>query len=157
MNPEQEVAFFKKVYSELNTMLIPKGNFGQTTFGQIWQGSGRLLIIGNPEGDNPSSPFIWDENQKEDVWMNTTDPSALMDDLTAELNKWESNPDPNELFVLQGMTTTKEKLQNAQITNAMLKQKLESDWKDAPINILQVDDAAKSELMPLLLEKIGKR
>jgi len=154
MTAKQEVEFYKKLYDELKALLVPKGNFGKTTFGQIWNGDGRLLIIGNPEGDNPSYPFIWNENEKEDVWMDTTDPTALMTDLTNELNTWTNNPNPDYLFVLQGMTTTREKLQNAQITNSLLRQQFETNWKKYPINIIQVDDAAKSGLMPFLLNRL---
>jgi hypothetical protein len=157
MTTKQEIAFYKKLYNELKGWLIPKGNFGQTTFGQIWQGTGRLLIIGNPAGDNPDYPFIWDENKKEDVWMDTQDPNELMSDLTNELKSWTSHPTPGYLFVLQGMTTTKEKLQNAEITNSMLRQMLQNEWHGYPINILQVDDAAKSGLIPLLLGEIGPK
>jgi len=89
------------------------------------------------------------------IWRkNTTDPSNLINDLTDELNKWTSAPDPAKLFVLQGMTTTREKLESAAIVNPMLCDQLDGAWKNFPINVIQVDDAAKSGLMPHLLKRI---
>jgi len=154
MNTKQEIAFYKQLYSVLNTMIVPQGDWGKTTLGQIWQGPGRLVILGNTEGDNPSAPFIWDETQKEDVWTDTQDPSDLIADLTAEIVKYTANPDPSKLFVLQGMTTTRQKLESAAVVNALLREKLDGDWKNYPINVIQVDDAAKSGLMPHLLKRL---
>jgi hypothetical protein len=39
----------------------------------------------------------------------------------------------------------------------MLRQMLQNEWHGYPINILQVDDAAKSGLIPLLLGEIGPK
>jgi len=52
------------------------------------------------------------------------------------------------------MTTTREKLESAAIVNPMLCDQLDGAWKNFPINVIQVDDAAKSGLMPHLLKRI---
>jgi hypothetical protein len=54
------------------------------------------------------------------------------------------------------MTTTKHKLESAAIVNSLLREKLDGEWKNYAINIIQVDDAAKSSLMPHLLKRLSK-
>lgn len=156
MNLDEEKHFYQKVRQELGSFIIRRGSFGETTMGDIWKGNGRILIIGYPEADDPADPFIWDEEEMESHWMDTTDPEELMSDLTEELQMWSENPDPSRLYVLQGVTTTREKLENALNTNELLQKHLASDWRNFPINVVLVDDAARSGLMPLLLERIGK-
>jgi len=81
--------------------------------------------------------------------------TRFFNDITDERIKRTSAPDPNKLFVLQGMTTTRQKLEDAAIVNPMLRGILDGDWKNYPINIIQVDDAAKSGLMQHLLKRLA--
>lgn len=154
MNLDEEKHFYQRVRQELDTFLIRPGSFGETTIGNIWKSSGRILVIGDPDADDPADPIIWDEKEMESHWMDTTDPEGLMEDLTEELQEWSEDPDPSRLYILSGVTTTREKLENARITNELLQEHLASGWRKYPINVVLVDDAARSGLMPLLLERI---
>jgi hypothetical protein len=56
MTPPEAVAFYRKVEDEFGSLLVECGDFSQTTFGDIWAGSGRVILIAGVETGWGSPP-----------------------------------------------------------------------------------------------------
>ena len=134
-------------------MLAPAGDFAKTTIGSIWTQGARLIVIGNIE--RTVSPFLWDENKVDDKWMDKQNSDELCDALNSRVvSPWRTGKCADKLRILQAMTTTKHKILKAKETNAKIMERLKSDWRDAPLNVVQVDDAVNSGLMSVLVERL---
>jgi hypothetical protein len=192
MTPPEAVAFYRKVEDEFGSLLVECGDFSQTTFGDIWAGSGRVILIAGVEtgwgspppghehkrghskkpphagpATKPASvvssaeiaddPCLWCGHKVDSKWMDAKDPDVLVRDLDGVIAKWRNGGRRDKLRRLQAMTTTSHKLNAAKVTNAKVRQKLQTDWNDAPISVLQVDDGARSGLMPILIEKLERQ
>jgi len=152
MNKKQKDAFYKKVEQEFGSLLARKGEFASTTLDAIWNSSGRIVAIGDEAADE-GREFIWDRRKVDSPWMNEQDPAICCSKLTAVLAAWKTVFPGDNLRVLQGMTTTENKIDDAAQTNALLRQLFRSEWKDYPVNIIQVDDSVNSGLMPIIFER----
>ncbi len=152
MNKEQKKSFYKKMGKEFGALLVPRGDFAMTPLSSLWKSGGRIVAIGDVTAD-PENDFIWDRRDVDSQWMNEQDPEACCSKLTAVLLEWKNNPSSNKLRVLQGMTTTENKLEDGTKTNELLRKLFKSDWKGYPVNIIQVDNAVNSGLMPVVFER----
>jgi len=153
MNSDEAKTFFQLVRQEFGTALAARGDFSSTTLGNIWAAGANLIIVGDVKYS--SEPFIWYERQVDTRWMEKQDTDELANALEANVvSGWRRGDFADKLRVLQAMTTTKHKIVNAKMTNAEIKRLLKSDWKDAPINVVQVDDSVNSGLMPVLVERL---
>lgn len=153
MNIDEANAYFQLVSQEFGTALAPRGDFSSTTLGDIWAAGANLIIVADVKGS--LEPFIWYEHQVDSRWMEKQDPNELVNALDAKvISGWRSGTYADKLRVLQAMTTTKHKILDAKETNAEIKKRLESDWKDAAINVVQVDDSVNSGLMPVLIDRL---
>lgn len=196
MTPDEAASFYRKLEDELGDLLIKRDDFSQLTYGKIWEGKGRIILIANVEtgwgGAAPHShkhkhkhgkskkptysedqgtdyeedffstclandPFLWDGHAVDSTWMNERDPDVLISELNEVIEKWKNGESSSKLRRLQAMTTTGTKLATAMLTNANVRKMLQTDWKDAPISVLQVDDAVNSGLMPLLIDKLMRQ
>jgi len=187
MTPDEATVFYNKLEQEFGNLLIKRDDFSKLTFGEIWKGEGRIILIaavgtgwGGPAPhthskkpahreaqdtnyEEPSSsiditdaPFLWDGHTVDSTWMNEKNPDALISELKPVVEGWRNGQSSDKLRRLQAMTTTGDKLGTARITNARVKEMIQGEWKDAPISVLQVDDAVNSGLMPLLIEKVER-
>jgi len=152
MTAKEASAFFRVVQEEFQSLLAPAGDFSSTTLGSVWDGTGRLIVIGRV--DRSPEPFLWDEGQVDSQWMDANHPETLIQGLNAVVASWHGGQSAGKLRVLQSMTTTKHKITGAAKTNERIKERLKSDWKNAPLNVVQVDDSVNSGLMPLLVERL---
>ena len=89
--------------------------------------------------------------------MDEKDPDTLISELKTVVDEWRNGGSSDKLRRLQAMTTTGHKLETAKETNARVREMMQGEWKDAPISVLQVDDAVNSGLMPLLIEKVERQ
>lgn len=153
MTAEEAAAYFKTVNNEFGAVLAPAGDFVSVTLGSLWAGKGRLIVIGNVE--RTAEPFLWDVRKVDSRWMDKQNSDELCDELNSVVvSDWRDGNSADKLRVLQAMTTTKHKILKAKETNARIRERLKSDWKDAPINVVQVDDSVNSGLMPLLIDRL---
>ncbi len=153
MNHDEAEAYFRLLKQEFGTALATKGDFASTTLGDIWAAGANLIVVADVE--RSSEPFVWHEKQVDTKWMDKEDPVELADALEANvISGWRRGACADKLRVLQAMTTTKHKILKARETNAEIKRRLSSDWKNAPINVVQVDDAVNSGMMPVLIGRI---
>ncbi len=151
MTEAQSAALFGLVERELPGLLIPKNDFSRLTYGEIWRGRGRIILM---SGMAASLPFVWSDQALDSTWFDQQRPQTLVAALDAVVASWRAGDDAAKLRHLQAMTTTGEKLAAARVTNALIREKLAGDWRDAPISVVQVDDAAFSGIMPLLLQRL---
>lgn len=152
MTTDEAHAFYNKLETEFRSLLIKRNDFSQLTFGEIWKGEGRVILV----ADITDDPFLWDVHMTDSTWMNERDPGDLISELKTVVDKWRNGESSDKLRRLQAMTTTGNKLKTAKATNALVRKMIRTDWKDAPISVLQVDDAVKSGLMPLLIKKVER-
>jgi len=153
MNKDEAEAYFQLVKQEFGASLATQGDFSSTTLSNIWAAGANIIVVADVKKSSES--FIWYEHQVDTKWMDKQNPTELADALDANvISGWRRGDCAGKLRVLQAMTTTKHKIVNARKTNAEIKKRLESDWKDAPINVVQVDDSVNSELMPVLIERL---
>ena len=194
MTSDEAAVFYNKLEQELGDLLIQSGDLSTLTYGKIWEGKGRIILIANVEtgwgGPAPHSgkhkhkhskkptyqetqgadyeesssdidiadePFLWDGHAVDSTWMDEKDPDVLISDLRTVVDKWRNGESSDKLRRLQAMTTTGDKLGAAMATNAKIKEMMQAEWKNAPISVLQVDDAVNSGLMPLLVEKVERQ
>jgi len=153
MDSDEAEVYFQLIKQEFGAALAPRGDFASTTLGSIWAAGANIIVVADVESS--SQPFIWHEHQIDTKWMDKQDPVELADALDARvISGWRRGDCADKLRVLQAMTTTKHKILNARQTNAEIKKRLETDWKDAPINVVQVDDSVNSGLMSVLIERL---
>jgi hypothetical protein len=194
MTSDEAAAFYNKLEQEFQGLLIPRNDFSGLTFGQIWEGKGRIILIassetgwggpaphsgkhkhghskksGNQETqdtnyEEPSSgagitdgQLLWDGHAVDSTWMDERDSDALISDLRPVVDGWRNGKSSDKLRRLQAMTTTGDKPGAAMVTNAKVGEMMQTEWQDAPISVLQVDDAVNSGLMPLLIDKVKQR
>lgn len=152
MTDAETTAFYNLVNGEFGELLVPRANFPTTTLGQIWQTSGRIIVIGNVADDKTSRQVIWDDCHVDSKWMNAQGVNVLIDELQSKvLRGWERGDCVEKLRVLQAMQTDGHKLKKAEETNERIAKKLLGDWKKYPLNIIQVDDTVNSNLMPVII------
>jgi len=153
MNGAEAKAYFQLVKEEFGAALAAKGDFASTTLGNIWASGANIIVVADIERSR--EPFIWHERQVDTRWMDKQNSDELADALDAHvISGWRRGAYADKLRVLQAMTTTKHKILKAKKTNAEIRKRLESDWKDAPINVVQVDDSVNSSLMPVLIGRL---
>jgi hypothetical protein len=153
MSSAQAGAYFQLIGQEFGSLLAPRGDFASTTFGNIRAAGANLIVVADVE--HSVEPFIWYEHQVDTKWMDKEDPAELASALNSRvIAGWRRGDCAEKLRVLQAMTTTKHKILKARKTNAEIKKRLKSDWKDAPINVVQVDDSVNSGIMPVLIERL---
>ncbi|HPS20074.1 MAG TPA: hypothetical protein PKY78_03705 [Candidatus Omnitrophota bacterium] len=153
MNDDEAEAYFQLIKQEFGAALALKGDFASTTIGDIRAAGANIIVVADVESS--SEPFIWYERQVDTKWMNKEDSVELADALNDRvISGWRRGDCADKLRVLQAMTTTKHKIVKARETNAEIKKRLESDWKDAPINVVQVDDSVNSGIMPVLIKRL---
>ena len=157
MNPSEGSALFAEIEKELPGMLIAKQDLSTLTCGKIWTGKPRIILFAHSSAIDESNddPLVWTaESYVDSPWMNQDESDDLAEMLDEQIAKWRAKPD-GKLHCLQSMTTTKHKISDAfNYTNPEIKTMLEGKWQDAPINIVQVDDAVYSGLMPVMLKKV---
>ncbi|MDD5431847.1 MAG: hypothetical protein PHO70_02545 [Candidatus Omnitrophica bacterium] len=155
MNSDETEDYFQLINKEFGASLATRGDFASTTPGDIWAAGANIIVIADVQSS--LQPFIWYEHQVDTKWMDKQDPDKLTNALNAKvISGWRRGDCAGKLRVLQAMTTTKHKILNARKTNPKIKKRLESDWKSAPINVVQVDDSVNSGLMPVLIERLRK-
>jgi hypothetical protein len=153
MTLQEADAYFQLVETEFGAMLAPAGDFAKTTIGSLWAQGARLVVIGDTR--RTTRPFVWNESEVDDKWMNKQDPGELYDALDVQVvSPWRDGKCAGKLRILQAMTTTKHKILAAGQTNPRIKERLKSGWRDAPINVVQVDDSVNSGLMQVLIERL---
>lgn len=188
MTQGEALLFYHKVENYFGDLMIKKANFSTLTYGDIWKGKGRIILVaakefGSPEhhktkhhhkrstytvddydsdsnsGSSQESinddPYLWNGNDNDSKWMDTGDTDTLISGLDDIVSAWKNGNSNDKLRHLQCMTTTQNKIEDAKATNALIREKLKTDWKDAPISIVQVDDSVNSGLMPILLSRIS--
>jgi len=153
MSAHEARDYYHMVEREFGSALVPAGDFATTTLGSIWQGSGRVVLIGDVR--RAPLPFIWNPAQIDAQWMDVKDPDQLCFDLDSVVAAWSHGVSATNLRVLQAVTTTREKIRAAAQTNPLIRKRLVSTWRNAPINVVQVDDSVNSGLMPTLVERIA--
>jgi hypothetical protein len=191
MTADEADEFYGKLEDEFGDLLVKSDNFSTLTYGKIWEGSGRVILIAADEtgwggpapyqekhkhkhskrsshhkaqgtGSEEASTgieitddlYLWDGHAVDSRWMDEKDPDTLISELKPVVEEWRSGKNCEKLRRLQAMTTTGHKLETAKKTNARVREMMQGEWKDAPISVLQVDDAVNSGLMPLLIKKI---
>ena len=154
MTTDEMAAWFARVQAEFHDKLVPVGDFSSTTLGSIWSGPGRIIIVGDSTADYSDKKFVWDENAMDNRWMDVPDPDVLCADLTKILIEWQNGTNSHQLHVLEAMVTAGHKLTNAAVTNGKTRALLVTDWQKFPLNIIQVDDAVNSGLMPVLIDRL---
>jgi hypothetical protein len=153
MNAEEAAAYFRMVESQFGEIMMPAGEFASVTMRDLWARNARLIVIGDTE--RSPLPFLWDVRKVDSRWMNKQDSVKLCHALNSKVIKgWRKGKSHDRLRVLQAMTTTKHKIKQAETTNADIREWLSSQWSDAPVNVVQADDAVNSGLMPVLIERI---
>jgi hypothetical protein len=194
MTSGEAVEFYRKAEREFGDLLVECGDFSETTYGDIWAGSGRIILIagvesgwgtpppqhkhkhkhghpkkpsdgtpatrpdsGSSSTDIADDPYLWCGYEVDSKWMDVQDPDVLISDLDGVIAKWRNGASREKLRRLQAMTTTGHKLGTAKVTNAKVRERLQSGWKDASISVVQVDDAVHSGLMPILIEKLDRQ
>jgi hypothetical protein len=154
MNDAEAAALFTQVAQEVPGIFIPKNDFSRLTFGEIWKGQGRVILMSEKA---TNLPFVWDAKELDSTWFNQEDPEILISELDKVVASWEAGRSASKLRHLQAMTTTKDKLSTAQVTNALVRARLEADWQQAPISVVQVDDSATSEIVSILIKRLKKK
>lgn len=151
MTDAEAAALFGLVADELPGLLLPKSDFSRLTFGEIWQGQGRVILMSDKA---TSLPFVWSDQALDSTWFDQQDPQELVSELDGVVASWRAGQSASKLRHLQAMTTTKTKIASARITNALVRDKLLGAWRDAPISVVQVDDAAHAEIMSILIHTL---
>jgi len=151
MTSDEAAVFYNKLEGYFGDLLIKRDDFSTLTYGKIWEGNGRIILIGSSNADDT---FLWDSSAVDSAWMDEKNPEVLISELKTVVDGWRNGKSATELRRLQAMTTTGHKLRAAAVTNAEVREMMQGDWKDAPISVLQVDDAVNSGLIPLLIEKV---
>jgi len=153
MTSQEAEVYFQLVEKEFGALLAPAGDFAQATIGSLLAQGAQLIIIGNTE--RTASSFIWPVNKLDDRWMDTGNSDKLCDELNSRVvSAWRSGESADKLRILQAMTTTKHKILKARETNVKIMERLKTDWKDAPLNVIQVDDSVNSGLMQVIIERL---
>lgn len=156
MTSEEAGVFYKKLKEYFGDLFIERGDFSKLTYGKIWEGRGRIILIGDIEPGWDAPPFLWDSNATDSRWMNEKHSDVLISELRSVVNEWKNGTSSSKLRRLQAMTTAGNKLKTAKTTNAKVRKMIQTEWSDAPISVLQVDDAVNSGLMPLLINKLDR-
>ncbi len=158
MSTAEADAFFQTVLNEFPNLLAPapSGDLMQQTLGDIWKDSGRIIYFG-PNTLSPAiQQYIWNTLKIDSQWMQqATVPAVLITDLNEQvITPWMTEPYNDELHILQAMTNDNTKIATAAETNPLILEQLNSAWKTAPINIVQVNDAVNSGMMPTLIPRM---
>jgi len=151
--------FYDIVINELPGLLIKAPPVGKPamTMNDIWSQNGRIVLIMSFDFPVPNeAEFIWDHKLLNAHWWKQKNLDKLMDQLDSQVVEWKKGKDNGKLKELQAIKSSNNKIGDADATSRRVKDKLASDWKDAPISIIMVNDSVNSELMPLLVEKIRK-
>ncbi|MEW5734843.1 MAG: hypothetical protein AB1921_08305 [Thermodesulfobacteriota bacterium] len=152
MNERETEEWYKLVQREFGDLLVPAGSFSAATLGSIWQGKGRLVFYGDAK--RFPEPFLWDESQVEGPWMDQKNPERLCQELSSELAGWAKGEAASKMRVLEAFTTTRKKIREAEKTNRLIRERLKTVWLNAPVTVVQVDDAVNSGLMPILVNRL---
>lgn len=147
--------FYETVTSELGGLLIPGGK-PTVKMGEIWQRQGRIVMIWSTDTkfSDPNNT-VWDHRLLKDHWFRQKDRDFLIEELDGLVSDWRNDVDRDRFRELQAIQSSNKKIKSAPITNEMICQKVATDWKDAPISIIMVNDSVNSGLMPLLMLKNG--
>jgi hypothetical protein len=158
MTPEEADAFYRKAEKDLEPLLIPRDDFSRLTFGEIWRGRGRIILIAGAELSTDAllaaHPNLWNGRDLDSQWMDQPSPVKLMAELDRVIAEWRDGKSARKLRHLQAMTTCGHKIESAATTAALLREKLAADWKTAPISVVQVDDSVHSDLMQILIDRL---
>ena len=191
MTPGQAAAFYKRVEKEFGDLLAPTGDFARTTYGDLWSGRARVILIACPEceesvavepsqfrskhrhghsskpaapatpdsgpADILDDPYLWCGLEVDSKWLDEKSQEVLIAGLDGLIARWRAGTSAAKLRRLQAMVTAGHKLADAKVTNPMVLKKLQTDWADAPISVVQVDDAVHSGLMPALIDKLNRQ
>lgn len=191
MTPGQAAAFYKRVEKEFGDLLSPTGDFARTTYGDLWAGRARIILIACPEcetsvavepaqprpkhrhghsskpaapatsdsgpADVLDDPYLWCGLEVDSKWLDEKSQEVLIAGLDGIIARWRAGTNAAKLRRLQAMVTAGHKLADAKVTNPMVLKKLQTDWADAPISVVQVDDAVHSGLMPVLIDRLNRQ
>ena len=153
----EATGLYQKIENEFGELLIPKNQVSKLTYGQIWEGKGRIILFGAQFSDDDmagfNDPNIW--NQQEDSkWLDVHDPQDLIQGQEAIVQGWVNGKSRDKLRVLSSIIDAGKKIEDAARTNPITKQKLLTDWKNAPISVVEVDDSVNSDLIQVLIDRI---
>ena len=168
MSAGDQSKFYQYLKTNLGNRIVSaanyQGNFSAVTLGNIWHNSStaRIIILGDAGKAGKTNNFVWDNSAAakiDDQWFShDSTPDELMSDLTKKVQKWASNNPfgaKDYLRVMQAMTATQTKMSSAVQTNAKVVSNI-MEWNSTyKINIIQVDDATDSGLMPFILQCNG--
>jgi hypothetical protein len=144
------------VMKELAGLLIPAGK-PAITFNDVWSTNGRIVLIFTTNLDiADSAEFVWSHTLLKQHWWKEKKPGVLMDEMDSQVSEWRQGKDAQVFKELQAIRSSNRKIESAGEMNAMFRAMLASDWKDAPISIIMVNDSTNSGLMPLLFRKLSK-
>ena len=129
MTAEEAAVFYKNLEDYLGDLLIKRDDFSKLTYGKIWEGRGRIILIANFETgwsgagnvDMTADPFLWDGHAVDSRWMDEKDPDTLISELKTVVNEWKNGGSSDKLRRLQAMTTTGHKLRTAKVTNTRVR------------------------------------
>jgi hypothetical protein len=102
-------------------------------------------------------PYLWCGYEVDAKWLDEKNPDVLIAGLDEIIAKWRKGASADKLRRLQAMATAGHKITVARTVNPMVMEKLKADWRDAPISVVQVDDAVNSGLMPVLIDKLNRQ
>ena len=166
MNSKEQSSFYQYLQTSFGSLIVSaanyQGNFSVATLGMIWNSPGRIIILGDASKAGKTNNFVWDNSAAakiDDQWFShDSTPDELMQDLTTKVQGWSHNNPfgaKDYLRVMQGMTATQTKMSSAVQTNAAIVSNIMTWNSIYKINIIQVDDATDSGLMPFILQCNG--
>ncbi len=154
MTLDEVMTLYDVVANEFSGLLIRPGK-PATTFGEVWSTSGRIVLIFTTNMDIAgSAEFVWSDKLLVQHWWKQKNIGKLIDELDGQVSDWRNGKDRDKFKELQGIQSTNKKIESAGEMSAIFRRKFSSDWKDAPVSIVMVNDSANSGLMPVLIEKI---
>jgi hypothetical protein len=157
MTSAEAQPLYREIEREFSSLLIKKSSVAKLTYGEIWKEHGRIIVFGAefPDGDRPPSGngYFW-EQQEDSKWFDIGDPEKLIAGQDEIINGWREGKSADKLRLLSSMIDAGNKLPDAARTNRLTKAKLQGDWKNAPVSVVQVDDSVKSGLMPAILSML---
>ncbi|HCU05018.1 MAG TPA: hypothetical protein DIC51_01680 [Coxiellaceae bacterium] len=167
MDTDEATIFYRLIVKEFSGLLIPRDNPATLTMGHIWSTPGRIILISEiPSSDPAINRYIWNRHDVLDArWMAQPDPETLIEKLNQVIDSWNQGQYRHQLRALAAMVTSRPKnpkwrfdglISAAATTNAQINEQLQTNWKNAPINIVLVDDVARSGLMPTLLNRLSQ-
>jgi hypothetical protein len=154
MTFDEAMAFYDVVTKEFPGLLIRQGK-PTMTFGEVWSTGGRIILIFTTDMNiAESAGFVWNNKLLKQHWWKQKKIDKLMDELDGQVSDWRNGKDRDKFKELQGIQSTNKKIKSAVEMSAIFRSKFASDWRDAPISIVMVNDSTNSGLMPLLIQKI---